>query len=81
MPQYCILEIDDGWTIVEHGDSETAAEAAHRHGGVVIDPGPFDNYADASDALEALQMELNDEDDSSDLPGTQALEGRYETDD
>lgn len=80
MALYCIIETDDGWTIVEHPPDATAEEAAHRHGGVVIDPGPYDSYADASDALEALQMELDDE-ESSDVPGTQALEGRYELED
>lgn len=56
----------------------TAEETAHRQGGVVIDPGPFESYEAACNALEALQIEL-EEDDSSDVPGTQALEGRYET--
>jgi len=80
MSQYCIIETDDGWTIVEHPPGMTAAETAHRHGGVVIDPGPFDSHEDACDALEALQGEL-DEDVESDVPGSQVLDGRYETND
>lgn len=80
MPQYCIIETEDGWTIVEHAEGMTAEETAHRKGGLVIDPGPFDSYEDATDALEALQGEL-DEDMESDVPGSQVLDGRYETND
>lgn len=78
MPMYCIIETDDGWTVVEHPQHGTAEEAARRYGGVVIDPGPFDSYEDACDALEALKGEL-DENDVSDVPGTQPPEGRFET--
>lgn len=80
MAAYCIIETDDGWTIVEHPAEITAEEAAHRQGGIVVDPGPFDSYEDACDALTGLQEELDD-DESADVPGTQALESRYETDD
>lgn len=80
MPMYCIIETDDGWTVAEHPQDGTAEEAAHRLGGTVIDPGPYDSYEDACDALEALQGEL-DESEPSDVPGTQSLEGRYETED
>lgn len=78
MPMYCIIETEDGWTIAEHPQAGTAEAAAHQLGGTVIDPGPYDSYEDACEALEALQDELNAS-DSSDVPGTQALEGRYET--
>lgn len=77
MPQYCIIETEDGWTIVEHESGTTAEETAHRTGGTVIDPGPYDSYEDACDALEALQGELQ-EDDASDVPGSGVTEGRYE---
>jgi hypothetical protein len=80
MTMYCIIETEDGWTVAEHPQAGTAEEAAHRLGGTVIDPGPYDSYEDAIEALEALQGEL-DESDGSDVPGTQALEGRYETED
>lgn len=81
MPLYCIIETDGGMTVVDHADNETAADAAHRQGGTVIDAGPYDSYEDACDALEALQGELLEDDEQSDTPGSQALEGRYETDD
>ncbi len=80
MPLYCIIETDDGYTVVEHPEGETAEQTALRTGGVVVDPGPYESYEEACEALDALQAELDDE-DPSDLPSTQAWEGRYETDD
>jgi hypothetical protein len=80
MPLFSIIETDDGWSIVEHSEDTTAAEVAESQGAELIDPGPYHNYEDAQEALVALQQELDD-DDASDLPGTQAMEGRYETDD
>jgi hypothetical protein len=80
MPAYCIIETESGWTIAECGDGTTAAEAAERAGGVVLDPGPYDTYDEAYDALISLQEDLL-EDDASDAPGGQALEGRFESDD
>lgn len=77
MPSYCIIETDEGWSVVEHPAAGTAEEVACRLGGVVIDPGPYDSYDDACDALEALQGEL-DESDGSDVPGAQPPEGRFE---
>jgi hypothetical protein len=59
MAMYCIIETEDGWTIAEHPPAGTAEEAAHRLGGTVIDPGPYDSYEDACEALEALQEELD----------------------
>lgn len=81
MPMYCIIETENGWTVVEHPPQGTAEEAALRVGGTVIDPGPYESYEDACDALEALQGELDEgEAGASDVPGSQALDGRYETD-
>jgi hypothetical protein len=82
MPMFCIIETEDGLTVVEHPPAGTAQEAALSLGGTVIDPGPYDSYEDACDALEALQGELDEDDGTgSDVPGTQAMEGRYETED
>jgi hypothetical protein len=50
---------------------------AEKHGGLLVDSGPYNNYEDALEALEALQLELDDE-DVSDLPGTRPLEDRWE---
>ncbi len=77
---YGIIETENGLTVVEHPEGMTAGETAKRQGAIVIDPGPYDTYEDACDALIGLQEELEDE-ESSDVPGTQAMEGRYETGD
>ena len=75
--RYCILETEDGWTISEIPPHLTAVEAAAELGAVVIDPGPYDTYEEANDALAGLQDELG-EDDTSDVPGTRVIEGREE---
>lgn len=75
--QYCIIETQDGWTIAEIPTNRTADEVGAESGATVIDPGPYDSYEDASDALVSLQDELG-ENGTSDLPGTRALEGREE---
>lgn len=77
--QYCILETEEGWTITEVPANLTAAEVAAESGETVIDPGPYDSYEDASDALVSLQDELG-EDGTSDLPGTRTIESREEED-
>jgi hypothetical protein len=79
MPAYCIVETEDGWTIAERRDGETAIETAEREGAVLIDAGPYQNYEEAQEALTALEGELDD-DETSDLPGNQPLEDRYEVD-
>lgn len=79
MVKYCIVEIEDGWTVVERPEDGTAEQAAHHFGGIVIDPGPYESYEDACDALDALQSELDETDaQASDIPGTQAAEDRSE---
>lgn len=80
MTMYCIIETEDGLNIVEHAEGMTAEETAHRSGGTVVDSGPYDNYEQACEALAALQLELDDE-DTSDVPGTQAMESRPESTD
>lgn len=75
--QYCIIETEDGWTITEVPTDRTAAEIAAESGAAVSDPGPYDSYEEASDALVSLQAELG-EDGISDLPGTRAMESREE---
>ena len=73
--QYFIIETEDGWTIAEIQTNRSAEEVAAELGAAVIDPGPYDSYEEASDALVSLQDELG-EDDTSDLPGTSAIESR-----
>lgn len=80
MPLYCIVETEDGWTIAERKNNETAIQTAERLGAVLIDAGRYRDYAEAQEALTALQTELDD-DESSDVPANQPLEDRYEVDD
>lgn len=80
MTLYCIVEDENGWKVVEHADGETAEEAAHRAGVRVIDSGPYHSWDDATEAMEALQIEL-EEDSKADTPDTNPLEGRSESGD
>lgn len=80
MAAFCIIETDDGWTIVEQAEGATAEAAAESHGGVLIDAGPYASYDDAYDALLAAQQELLD-DEASDTPGGRMLEDRADRDD
>jgi hypothetical protein len=75
--QYFIVETDNGWTVAELPADRSAAEVAAESGAAVIDPGPYDSYEEASDALISLQEEL-DEGDSGDLPRTEAIESQEE---
>jgi hypothetical protein len=58
---YEIIETDEGLTIVELEHDGLAEEAAERHGGVVVDTGPFKTYDEAYDAILALQDEEDEE--------------------
>jgi hypothetical protein len=74
---YCIIETDNGLTIVEFASGQSPEEAAERAAGSLIDPGPYAEYEEAEDALIAMQTEMLDDNASnSDVPGTRALEGR-----
>lgn len=77
---YCIIETDDGWTVAEIPEGSSAKDVAVHRGAVLIDSGPYQSYEEASDALVALQREL-DADEVSDIPGTRAVEGRYDAED
>ena len=74
---YCIVETEDGWAIAELPPNCTAAEVAAESGASVLDPGPYDTYEEAADALASLQDELA-EDDANDVPGTRVMESREE---
>jgi hypothetical protein len=57
MTHYEVVETDDGLSVVEIEPGVTPEEAARRHGGILIDPGPYDGYEDAYDALAALKRD------------------------
>jgi hypothetical protein len=61
MPHFAIIETDAGLTVAETDPTLQPEEAAIRHGGVVVDPGPYRSYDDAYDAMLALEDE-DDED-------------------
>jgi hypothetical protein len=62
MMSYAIIETDDGVTVAEIQSGATPEEAAERHGGVVVDPGPYSDYEDACEAMLALADEEEEED-------------------
>ena len=64
MLQYELIETEEGLTVAEIIPDITTEEAASRRGGWLIDPGPYDTYQDAYDALMALK--LDEEEDELD---------------
>lgn len=73
MTSYCIVELDDGLTIVEQADAADPEDTALRAGGTLVDPGPYRNPEEAYEALVALEQELFDESDS---PEERVMEDR-----
>jgi hypothetical protein len=61
MVQFAIIEVEDGLTVVEVQPNQSPEEVALKHGGTLIDAGPYASYEEANDAL--LDLESDDEDD------------------
>jgi hypothetical protein len=57
MLQYELIETEEGLAVAEIMPSITSEEAARRRGGLLIDPGPYETYEDAYDALMALKLD------------------------
>lgn len=57
MVSFAIIEIADGLTIVEVMPGQSPNDAALAAGGALVDPGPYDNYEQANDALDLLEVE------------------------
>ena len=55
MPTFAIIEVEDGLMIVEVLPGQLPEEAALSEGGQLVDPGPYDSYENAVDALDQLQ--------------------------
>ena len=77
MTHYCIVEDENGWTVLDHPQNVTAEETAHRAGVRLIDSGPYLSWDDANEALEALLLEAT-EADGLGTPDLSPLEGRTE---
>ena len=63
MPDYAIIETDDGLTVMELDPAMPPEETAVTHAGVVVDPGPYHEYEEACDAM----MLLKDDDEEEDV--------------
>lgn len=61
MISFAVIEIEDGLTIIEVLPGQDPEDAATSEGGALVDPGPYHSYEDASEALDQLEME-NEED-------------------
>jgi hypothetical protein len=58
---FIIIETDDGLTIEPRPADMTAEDVAAQHGGLLADPGPYETYDEANDALLILEQEDFDE--------------------
>jgi hypothetical protein len=65
MTLYTIIETDDGLTVAEMAPDATAEEAAVAHDGVLVDPGPYNSFEEAYDALLELSREDEEEREST----------------
>lgn len=59
---FAIAEVDDGYTVIEYGEDESAEEKAIANGGTLVDPGPFQSYEEACEALDEFEYD-DDRDD------------------
>jgi len=62
MPRYAIIETDAGMTIIELQPGVSLEDTALKYRGVVVDPGPYESYDEACDAMMGLKFE-EDEDE------------------
>ncbi|WP_442505228.1 hypothetical protein SH528x_004009 [Novipirellula sp. SH528] len=51
MNHFIVIETDAGLQVASVQSNESPADAATRHGGVIVDTGPFNTYEDAYDAM------------------------------
>lgn len=55
MSLFEIIETDAGLAVAELEPGISPEEAAEKQGGTLIDPGPYPDYDEAIDAMQALQ--------------------------
>jgi hypothetical protein len=63
MLRYELVETNEGMTVIEIPDGATAEEAARQQDGLIVDPGPFTSYEDAYEALMALKLDENEDEE------------------
>ncbi len=63
MINFAVIEVEDGFTIVEVMEGQSPEDAALGEGGTLIDPGPYTTYEEACDALDLLEGEEEEDDD------------------
>lgn len=61
MPQFAIIETEDGMTVAAIPPALSAEDVARQRAAVVIDPGPYQTYEEAYDALLAFRDADDDE--------------------
>jgi hypothetical protein len=61
MPEFAIIELDDGLMVVELQPGQKPEDAAASQGGTIVDAGPYSSYEEANDALVILQTEDEEE--------------------
>ena len=61
MPQFAIIETEDGLTVAEVPEHDNPEEAAASRGAFLIDGGPFHSSQDAYDAMMLLPSQDDEE--------------------
>ena len=56
MPSFAIIELDDGFEVLEVLSGQSPEDGAAAEGGQLVDPGPYDSDEQANDALDALEI-------------------------
>ena len=65
MPLFSIIETDAGLAVAELEPGTQPDDVAIKHGGQVVDPGPYRSYEDAYDAILAIQLEDENEEQAT----------------
>ena len=53
---FAIIELDDGFEIIEVMAGQSPEDAAFAAGGELADPGPYASYEEAADAIDQLEI-------------------------
>ncbi len=64
-PSYAVIETDAGLRVVQLESAGRPEVAAEKHGGVIVDPGPYKSFDEAYDAMLALQDEEEEQQDGA----------------